>query len=440
MEKQSIVEGRTFNDYISKQATINIGTIGHVAHGKSTLVKAITGLSTVKFKKEKEKNMTIKLGYANAKIYQCENPFCQQRYSSRGSQAPDEFPCEICNQRQEKSNQEIEDEVEEVTMMRLVRHISFVDTPGHEVLMSTMMNGVSVMDAAILLIAANEPCPQPQTVEHFQAINQLNNVVVVQNKVDLVSEERAIENHQAIKSFLKNGRTPIIPISAQRQINIDCLLEHIVTRIPIPVRDLDSPARMTIVRSFDVNRPACKIDDLKGGVAGGSLLRGTLKLNDEIEIRPGIIYKDFTCQPIITNVISLCSEENDLSEAIPGGLIAVGTSMDPILSKSDRLVGQVLGLRGTLPVIYCELEICYLLHDGFKRIKKNERILINILSNSVETTVFALKADLCKMRLSKPICCDLETRLSLSRKIAGKWRLIGHGLLLRGRQVTMQEA
>lgn len=433
MEQESITESRNFNDYISKQATINIGTIGHVAHGKSTLVKAITGLSTVKFKKEKEKNMTIKLGYANAKIYQCENPFCAQRYSSKSSSAPDEYPCDICNLTDEESDGC-------VTMMRLVRHVSFVDTPGHEVLMSTMMNGVSVMDAAILLIAANEPCPQPQTVEHFQAINQLNNVVVVQNKVDLVSEESATENHQAIKSFLKDRTTPIIPISAQKQINIDCLLEYIVTRIPIPIRDLDVPARMTIVRSFDVNRPACKIDDLKGGVAGGSLLRGTLKLNDEIEIRPGIIYKDFTCQPIITNVISLCSEENNLSEAIPGGLIAVGTGMDPILSKSDRLVGQVLGLRGTLPAIYCELEICYLLHDGFKRIKKNERILINILSNSVETTVFALKADLCKMRLSKPICCDLETRLSLSRKIAGKWRLIGHGLLLRGRQVTMQEA
>ena len=63
-------------EVISRQATINIGTIGHVAHGKSTVVKAISGVMTVRFKNELERNITIKLGYANAKIYECEDPKC----------------------------------------------------------------------------------------------------------------------------------------------------------------------------------------------------------------------------------------------------------------------------------------------------------------------------------------------------------------------------
>lgn len=63
-------------EIIARQATINIGTIGHVAHGKSTVVKAISGVQTVRFKNELIRNITIKLGYANAKIYKCDNPQC----------------------------------------------------------------------------------------------------------------------------------------------------------------------------------------------------------------------------------------------------------------------------------------------------------------------------------------------------------------------------
>ena len=74
-------------EIIARQATINIGTIGHVAHGKSTVVKAISGVQTVRFKNELERNITIKLGYANAKIYKCDNeacprPTCYKSYKS----------------------------------------------------------------------------------------------------------------------------------------------------------------------------------------------------------------------------------------------------------------------------------------------------------------------------------------------------------------------
>ena len=83
-------------EIIARQATINIGTIGHVAHGKSTVVKAISGVQTVRFKNELERNITIKLGYANAKIYKCNNPECPRPTCFRSYKSEKEVdpPCE----------------------------------------------------------------------------------------------------------------------------------------------------------------------------------------------------------------------------------------------------------------------------------------------------------------------------------------------------------
>ena len=145
------------HEVISRQATINIGTIGHVAHGKSTVVKAISGVHTVRFKNELERNITIKLGYANTKIYKLDDPSCPwpEFYRFCGSSTPDEFPTDIPGT---KGN------------FKLVRHVSFVDCPGHDILMAIMLNGAAVIDAALLLIVGNESCPQPQTSEHLAAI------------------------------------------------------------------------------------------------------------------------------------------------------------------------------------------------------------------------------------------------------------------------------
>merc|ERR1712166_1488204 len=113
-------------DVISRQATINIGTIGHVAHGKSTVVKAISGVQTVRFKNELERNITIKLGYANAKIYKCSNFNCPKPgcYKAMGSDVRTIPFCDQCHYD-----------------MVLIKHISFIDCPGHEILMATMLPG-----------------------------------------------------------------------------------------------------------------------------------------------------------------------------------------------------------------------------------------------------------------------------------------------------------
>ena len=175
-------------EIVSRQATINIGCIGHVAHGKSTVVKSISGVKTVRFKSELVQNITIKLGYANAKIYRCANLDCKRPgcYQAYGSSKEDNPPCKKCG-----------------LSMELRRHVSFVDCPGHDILMATMLNGVSIMDAALLLIAGNEECPQPQTREHLCAIEitRLRNIIILQNKVDLITESEAEKTSRGYCSF-----------------------------------------------------------------------------------------------------------------------------------------------------------------------------------------------------------------------------------------------
>uniref|UniRef100_A0A2K5Y722 protein-synthesizing GTPase n=1 Tax=Mandrillus leucophaeus TaxID=9568 RepID=A0A2K5Y722_MANLE len=328
------------HEVISRQATINIGTIGHVAHGKSTVVKAISGVHTVRFKNELERNITIKLGYANAKIYKLDDPSClrPECYRSCGSSTPDE-------------------------------HVSFVK-PGHDISMATMLNGAAVMDAALLLIAGNESCPQPQTSEHLAAIEimKLKHILILQSKIDLVKESQAKEQYEQILAFVQATvaeGAPIISISAQLKYNIEVVCEYIVKKIPVPPREFSSEPRLIVIRSFDVNKPGCEVDDLKGGVAGGSILKGVLKVGQEIEVRPGIVSKDsegkLMCKPIFSKIVSLFAEHNDLQYAAAGGFIGVGTKIDPTLCQADRMVGQVLGAVGALPEIFTELEISYFL-------------------------------------------------------------------------------
>jgi len=436
-------------DVISRQATINIGTIGHVAHGKSTVVKAISGVQTVRFKNELERNITIKLGYANAKIYKCDNDSCPRPdcYRSCGSAKEDSFVCDRagCTGR-----------------FRLKRHVSFVDCPGHDILMATMLNGAAVMDAALLMIAGNETCPQPQTSEHLAAVEimKLKHILILQNKIDLVKESQAKEQYEHILAFVKGTvaeGAPVVPLSAQLKYNIDVICEYVIKSIPVPVRDFMSQPRLIVIRSFDVNKPGCEVDDILGGVAGGSILRGVLRVNQEIEVRPGVVSRTedgkLICRPILSKIVSLYAEHNDLQYAVPGGLIGVGTKMDPTLCRGDRLVGQVLGAVGALPDIFSELEISFFLlrrllgvkTEGDKKgakvqkLSKNEILMVNIGSLSTGGRVLAVRADLAKIGLTAPVCTEIGEKIALSRRVEKHWRLIGWGQIRRGVKITPEQ-
>jgi len=318
------------------------------------------------------------------------------------------------------------------------------------------------MDAALLLVAGNESCPQPQTSEHLAAIEimKLKHIIILQNKIDLIKEASALDHYESILRFVKDtvaDGAPIVPISAQLKYNIDAVNEHICKSIPLPLRDFTADPRLIVIRSFDVNKPGAEISDLKGGVAGGSILCGVLKLGDEIEIRPGIVSKDsegkIRCRPIFSRILSLFAEGNSLQFAVPGGLIGVGTKVDPTLCRADRLVGHVLGSVGKLPAIYTELEVNYFLlrqllgvkSDGdmkqtkVQKLAKAEVLMVNIGSTSTGGRVMSVKADMAKIMLTSPACTEIGEKIALSRRIEKHWRLIGWGTIKRGKTIEADE-
>lgn len=436
-------------EFMSRQATVNVGTIGHVAHGKSTLVNAVSGVKPQRFKRELVNNITIKLGYANAKVFKCPKCPAPDCFSSGRSNSADDPTCKHCEGK-----------------MELVRHFSFVDCPGHEILMATMLNGAAVMDAALLIIAANENCPQPQTSEHLAAIEMvklsLNHLIICQNKCDLVKEEVARQQLSQITDFVRGTTAefaPIIPMSAQMGYNVDALLEALV-RIPPPTRDFVSPPLLVVIRSFDVNKPGEEVEHLQGGVAGGTIVKGVLRVGQKVEVLPGVVVRranePVRSTAVRTVVRSLQAEENTLLYAVPGGLIGVGTNIDPTITRGDRLVGNVIGQEGQLPPVWVEIEVKFVLlrtlfgvkdRAGSSRpakidpIKREEMLCLNIGSMNTGGRVVAVQNEpfnRCKIVLYNPVCTELQSKVAISRKIDRNWRLIGWGSVTSG--ATMEEA
>jgi translation initiation factor 2 subunit 3 len=307
-----------------------------------------------------------------------------------------------------------------------------------------MLSGAAVMDGAILVIAANEFCPQPQTREHLAAIEVvgLKDIVVVQNKIDLVSIERAEENYKEIKNFLKGSiaeNAPIIPVSAQQIVNIDLLLQAMQEHLPTPERDTHLSPRMCIVRSFDVNKPGTSIEDMVGGVIGGSITQGNFKIGDDIEIRPGLPQRQkgkIKMRELYTSITSLHVGNTKVDEALPGGLAGVGTMLDPSLTKSDGLVGSLTGKPGTLPPVVDNLVLNYRLFDRVvgsmteekvAKIAKGERLLLNVGTAKTMGQVSSVSKNEFETHLTIPVCVLPNDRVAISRRISGRWRLIGVG-------------
>ncbi len=150
------------------QPEVNIGVVGHVDHGKSTLTERLTGERTDRHSEEIKRGISIRLGYADMAIYKCPKDAEPAAFQNT----------EVCKTHNIKGE--------------LQRIVSFVDSPGHETLMATMLSGAAIMDGALLVIAANEDCPQPQTKEHLMALGIIgvDKIVIVQNKIDIVDPKR----------------------------------------------------------------------------------------------------------------------------------------------------------------------------------------------------------------------------------------------------------
>jgi translation initiation factor 2 subunit 3 len=313
--------------------------------------------------------------------------------------------------------------------------------------MATMLSGAAIMDGAILVIAADEPCPQPQTREHLAAaeVIGIKNIIIVQNKIDIVEEKRARKSYEEIKNFVKGTiaeNAPIIPVSAQHDLNIDVLLNAIEEIIPTPKRDETKPPLMYIIRSFDVNKPGTLIEELEGGIVGGTIAQGKFAVGDEIEIRPGIsVEKEgkTVYNPLISEIVSLHTGEKSIKEAACGGLIGVGTQLDPSYSKADGLNGNIAGKTGLLPPTLTELTLeTHVLERavGTKELLKVEKInpeeslLLHVGAAVDLGKAVSIKKNIIKIKLNRPICALPNSRVAISRKITARWRLIGYGIML----------
>ena len=423
VEGKPIIDKEEIEAQRRRQPEVNIGTAGHVDHGKTTLVQALTGVWTAKHSEELKRGMTIKLGYAEGEIWYCEGAEEPEAYQP----SPEKCPAG--------------------TVPKLLRRVSYVDAPGHEVLMATMLSGAALMDGALLVIAVNEKCPQPQTREHFAALDivGVRNLVIVQNKVDVVTPEQARKNYNEIKEFVKGTwaeKAPIIPVSALHKVNIDVLLMAMEALIPTPKRDPAKPPLMFVARSFDVNKPGTPPDKLKGGVIGGSLMQGVLRVGDEIEIRPGVRVEKpggkIEYVPLTTEVVSLRFGDLEVEEAKPGGLLAIGTKLDPSLTKADNLVGNVVGKPGQLPSVLNSLRIEYKLLErviGTKELLKvqplrvREPIMLTIGTTVTLGIITKLAKDEMEVVLRRPVVAWEGARVAISRQVLGRWRLVGWGIV-----------
>jgi translation initiation factor 2 subunit 3 len=385
---------------------LNIGIVGHIDHGKTTVLSKLTGRFADTHSEELKRGITIKLGYADTII--------------------------------EKNNKK--------------RYISFVDCPGHEMLMATMLSGAALIDAAILVIAANEGI-KPQTREHLIALKakKVNKILIIQNKIDLVTKEQTLKNYQEIKKFVKGTiaeNSEIIPISAQQNINIDKIKEFLL-KIPIPKRDLTSKPEFLIARSFDINKPGTKIQNIHGGIIAGILKKGILKIGDEIEIKPGVLEKhqnQMIYKPIKTKIVSIYRGTYPIKQATPGGSLALETELDNVLTKTDSLSGNIASTPNNLPEKSDKIKIRFQLFpkivgeeeeedikedkNKIKPLKPSENIMLSINITITVGQITKLKNDKAEFSLKIPIIPIKGDSIGLARNIHGHWRLIGYGEII----------
>ncbi len=390
-----------------KLETINIGIVGHIDHGKTTLLYKLSGRWASQHSEELKRGITIKLGYADINLYKN-----KEGYNNKAGEP--------------------------------VRHVSFVDAPGHEMLMATMLSGAAIIDAAILVVAANEGI-KPQTREHLMALQakKIKNLIVAQNKIDLVDKEQAKKSYIEIKELLKGkfDDAPIIPVSAQQEINLGKLYQAIA-ELPVPTRQLGGNPVFVVARSFDVNRPGTKPDELHGTVLGGGLKQGKLKVGDEIEIKPGLTIKEANqlhYKTIKTKIKKLFRGTKEEKELTPGGSQSIETELDMAIGKADALAGGVVSLYGKLPELANNLKVKYTLFPEMYMatekikidpIKTPESLLLSVNTAVTLGIVKKVGKNEIELSLKVPIVPFKGDNLGIARNIAGHWRLIGYGEIL----------
>jgi translation initiation factor 2 subunit 3 len=389
---------------MERQSNMNIGMLGCVSEGKSTLVLKLTKIKTQKHSNELKKNITIKPGYANLKIYRKDNEYTLEN-------------TEEC-----------------------VHHLSFIDCPGHHQLIQTMLGNLDLMSGVIVVVSLeNDISCKPKLVQHLLAakLAKLDNMIILLNKLDLISKDVAIKRKKQLDDLLEKLEIvpkEIIPVCLNKELGINFILNSIMKHFSPNILDNvnHNKSRFYISRSFDINKSNTNILNLNGGIIGGSLTKGKIKVGDVIEIKPGI-QQGNNYKILKSKVLSLKSDQDNLDYIMPGGLIGIGTEIDPFYCKNDALTGNLVGLEGTLPDVF-EIITINLLDTKNTLIsnwdpKANDIINLQISTKLVKGKLLSIKKNIIICKLNQLVCLDYNTSILLTSNNS-TCDIIGYGVFI----------
>ena len=396
----------------------NIGIVGMVSEGKSTLTLAVSNQATQRSKKEMERNITMKIGYADSKIWKKDGKYVSEGYNR--------------------------DLISECTDNDLIDHISIVDCPGHFELITTMISSVRLMHAVIVVVSVEGDLDAKTSLkQHLNSVklSGIKDIIVCLNKIDLYSNnrEKLIERYNELKKFLDKFDIepiyPIIPTSFQNNIGTDLLLDAI-GRINGD-ENPDDDSYFLSNRSFSINRPGCSYDNVIGSCIGGSLLGGSIDIEDDIEIRPGIGSGE-NYIPIRTRVSSLRYNSTDLESIKRGGLISIGTDLIPSIASNNGLSGKLVGRLNTLPSVYQKLIICDIKNEIFGNIwdignlERGFRVSIQFENQLVISKFDGMKEDNFMFKLKDPMCISEGKRVIFLKNDKKGTQILGFGTFIEG--------
>ena len=444
------------------QPTLNIGLIGDVANGKSTLVRAITGKRTQSHSSEQQKHgMTIRLGFANSSVLRCKDISCGL-FSFRKDEVADELDkppnCAYCGGSAE-----------------VITRISFIDTPGHSDLLPTMLSGASAVDAVIVAAASNVPCPSPQARQHLDALrvsgqNFNGRIAIAQTKAELLAQAcrgaaddltgdkltaHASSGRENLRKTVASN-APFFPTCAPLEAGLEPLAAWLASLCSKGANKQHSEGSTIFrtLRSFDVNYAGTSTQKLVGGVLGGSIQGpGGISRGETLEIRPGLIFEAadkkppsvFKTHPVRFQVEEIMTGKNALESASAGGLVALRTTLDPSFCTDDRLIGSVVGAPGTLPPVWGPglfLDKLRSLDSSSskkeKALKKDSKVRVHAGSASVTGRIVRVSYSKQKMELflDSPICAPKYSNIAIeakspSNKFTG-YSLVAYGSVVDG--------
>ena len=404
---------------LQNQPIINIGCLGSVSDGKSSMVSTFTGINTQKHSSEKIRNITVKQGYGNMKVWQHDD-----KYFTTNSQ----------------QTEYLHDGIE----YELKNHISFVDCPGHQELIGVMLSSIALMDGVIIVISVDKaPHEKPQLLQHLAAVvlGKFDKIIICLNKIDLVTKDVVLQRKEELDIMLEQyGICPfaVIPTCFNKKIGLNYLTKAIMELFnPSEFENKKSTIPyFHISRSFDINKPGTNWANLKGGVIGGSLSSGKFAKNDVIEIRPGILVgktPKISCKPIHTNISTIKTDTTEIDEVQPGGLVGIGTDIDPLYCKDNYLTGNIAGLVGTLPSVFMEItvDINKVELFGFTwdpKVKDQVEIQIGThMANSV--SVQKIKKKTITFLFVSPVCIPDNQHIVICRTINGILKIVAEGYI-----------